>query len=262
MKNNTSHKHIPFLKQQTTCVCSRKRKNAAPQWENESPSDRRAPVCFLPLSAEFEPAQKVCPTYTEQQSFIRTLLTRHHKSRPSSCFTRQHPNRVASSLALPSSPHINLSVCTPGHPLTVPVSVSPPFTEKPRWQASQTVLKNTNSSRFVRDRQRRQCRVDNRGWEWTLRWLIHRHPASSFRWHFTRGTCIKVYGPCCYCHWSIAAASSATVIAHRDPVTPYPLWCHSRPLHPYRFMLVHIWRRYWHLNQAEGLAGADSCYLR
>lgn len=46
------------------------------------------------------------------------------RKKPLSCFTTQHPNRVASSLALPSSPHINLSVCTVGHPLAVLVSDS------------------------------------------------------------------------------------------------------------------------------------------
>ena len=76
-------------------------------------------------SAEFEKAQQVCPTYTWQRSFICMLLTRHHKSQPSSCFTRQHRNRVASSLTPLSPPHINLSMCTLGHPLTIPVSVSP-----------------------------------------------------------------------------------------------------------------------------------------
>lgn len=136
-KNTTSSRHFRLLFQTPGRLCLlEEEENAEPQQGDEFPGDVRAPLLFFALSVGFEQTQQVCLTYTMQPSFIRMPPARHQKSpppkkqkkkkrkKPLSCFTTQHPNRVASSLALPSSPHINLSVCTVGHPLAVLVSDS------------------------------------------------------------------------------------------------------------------------------------------
>lgn len=41
--------------------------------------------------------------------------------------------------------------------------------------------------------------------------------------------------------------------------SPFALWCYNHPLSPFSLC---TWQWYWHLNQAEGLPRADSCFLR
>lgn len=99
----------------------------APLRGDESPWNKRAPMWF-------EASQQVCLTYTGQRSFIRMLLTRHHKSQASRCFARQHPNRVASSLVRP--PPFTFIYLHPGSSIKRP-SFCLLFTENSCWQAAQ-----------------------------------------------------------------------------------------------------------------------------